>query len=138
MLLIASKDFAVPQGTNLAIKDLADYPEKGKTLKQSHITIDDVPQKTHFHKGAIFAVGEGEFRTLSVSDRTLVSQLMVSKSTLEATPDNIKKVNADVAFDKKRAERDAGRSDDSPFGRLAEAIVGLQDLINARLPAPKA
>lgn len=137
MNLIAIKGFPNPTGNPISIEDLSDYPDKGKTRKQAHISIDGEEQVGHIHKGAIFAIGkEPEFKNLSPADRQLVSQLMVSKSVLEATPDNVKKIDAEVLAEKKSAERDRARESgfSNPFQAMADAIAGLSKIIDARLP----
>src|SRR5579872_4179539 len=109
MKYICTNPFPNPPGKPIVITNLTD--EGGKvTRKQAHVTVDGKECKEHVHKGAIFTIGTAsEFKDLAPAEKTLVSQLMVSKKIAEATPANIERIDKEIAADKVREERDAAR-----------------------------
>ena len=132
MKYICTNPFPNPPGKPIVITDIKD--ESGKvTVKQSHIIVDGVERKEHVHKGAIFSIGTAsEFKDLSPAEKTLVSQLAVSKKIAEATPQTIERVNKEVAAEKLIVERDSARDSKSdPLKALADVLTGLQTAVES-------
>ncbi len=130
MKYICTNPFPNPPGKPIVIADIKD--ESGKVVtKQSHVVIDGKECKEHIHKGAIFNIGTAsEFKDLSPAEKTLVSQLAVSKKIAEATPQTIERINKEVAAEKLVADRDAERDAKAdPMKLIADALAGLPDMI---------
>ena len=136
MKYICTNPFPNPPGKPIVIADIKD--ESGKTtVKQSHITVDGKECKEHVHKGAIFSIGTAStFSDLSTAEKTLVSQLAVSKKIAEATPQTVERINKEVAAEKLVAERDAERDAKAdPMASLREILSTLAEQNAAILAA---
>ncbi len=133
MKYICTNPFPNPQGKPIVIADLKD--ESGKvTLKQSHVTLNEVVRTDHIHKGAIFNIGTAtEFKDLSPAEKFLVSQLAGStKKIEEATPQTIDRVNKEVAHEKALVERDAARDKKAdPNTAIMETLKTLTEAVTA-------
>ena len=128
MKYICTNDFPNPPGNPIVIADDGDR-------KQAPIVTVKVGGKevqAHIHKGVVFNIGSAStFAELAPAEKTLVSHLMVAKKISEATPDAIKKIDAEVASDKARAERDAKAAKDLRGPTLADIMAALPALVAA-------
>lgn len=136
MKYICTNPFPNPPGKPIVIADIKD--EAGKvSVKQSHITVDGKEAKEHVHKGAIFSIGTAtEFKDLSPAEKTLVSQLVVSKKIAEATTQTVERVNKEVIAEKLVSERDAARDAKAdPMAPLREILAAIAEQNAAILAA---
>ena len=123
MKYICTNPFPNPPGNPIVIAS----PINGAVVKNAA----GKDETKHIHKGATFEIGTAsEFKDLSPAEKTLVSQLAVSKKIAEATPQTIERINKEVAAEKLVADRDAERDAKAdPMKLIADALAGLPDMI---------
>jgi hypothetical protein len=140
MQYIATHDFANPPGNPIVIADLKDDNGKvireQKPVKNGTIVKDGKTIQAHIHKGVVFSIGTAtEFKELSPAERTLVSQLMVSKKIAEASPKTIAKIDAEVKFDKERADRDEATAVAARGVSMSDVLKVLPELVGQAVQA---
>ena len=138
MNYICTNDFPNPPGNPIVIADIKD--EKGTVIRSQKpvvtIKVNDKEVQAHIHKGVVFSIGTAStFADLAPAEKTLVSHLMVAQKIKEATPETVKKIDAEVSADAARAARDAQAAKDLRGPTMAEIMAALPSLIATAVAA---
>jgi hypothetical protein len=94
------------------------------------IKVENAQHPEHVHKGAIFEIGTAEtLKGLAKEDQKaaeLAARLLMAKCVEPATPEAIARVQAELAHEQNRADREKKMNDAAKLQALG---VGFQDLV---------
>jgi hypothetical protein len=99
------------------------------------LQIENAQHPDHVHKGAIFDIGgDVPIKKMRREDAELIGRLSLAKCVAEPSPENIAKVEAELAVERKRAEREE-REQQAALNAPAAFATMLQNLLATSKPA---